>query len=100
MVLAVGLAVGTGMEEASTMMLVPTTREVALSVAVAVRDTIGDGLLVGVGLIGMMIEADWLRSGEGVGEGVSDAGTGVETTGTEDAEPVATEVPTDVGNSL
>ena len=83
MVLAVGLAVGTGIEEASTMMLVPTTREVALSVAVAVRDAIGEGLLV---LIGMMMEADWLPSGEGVGEAVSEVGTGEETTGTDTTE--------------
>jgi hypothetical protein len=93
----VGLAVGTGIEEASTIMLVPTTRDVALSVAVAVRDTIGDGLLVGDGLTGMMMEADWLRSGEGVGEGVSEAGTGVETAGADAAELVPADA---VGNSL
>lgn len=58
MVLAVGLADGVGMEEASTMMLVPTTKVVALSVAVAVRDTIGATLLMEDGLTGMMSEAD------------------------------------------
>jgi hypothetical protein len=97
MVLAVGLADGVGIEEASTMMLVPTTREVALSVAVAVRDAIGDALLVGDGLTGMTMEADLLWTGDGVAEAVSDAGTGVETTGTEDAGRVLADA---VGNSL
>lgn len=102
MVLAVGLADGVGMEEASTMMLVPTTKVVALSVAVAVRDTIGATLLMEDGLTGMMSEADSVRVGEGVGRGVSDAGTGVETTGVEmtgaeDTEPVPA---VGVGSSL
>lgn len=88
MVLAVGLADGVGMEEASTMMLVPTTKVVALSVAVAVRDAIGAKLLTEDGLTGMMSEAEGVLVGEGVGTGVSDAGTGVETTGAEDTEPV------------
>ncbi|EUC43997.1 hypothetical protein COCMIDRAFT_38121 [Bipolaris oryzae ATCC 44560] len=73
------------------MMLVPTTKVVALSVAVAVRDTIGATLLTEDGLTGMMR----------VGKGVSDAGTGVETTGVEvtgaDTEPVPA---VGVGSSL
>jgi len=58
MVLAVGL--GVGIDDASTMMLVPTTREVALSVAVAVRDAIGDAELVTVGLTGIRMDAESL----------------------------------------
>lgn len=98
-VLAVGLAVGVGMLEASTMMLVPMTRDVALSVAVAVRDTIGGALLMlEDGLTGMEIEAASLGVAEGVAEGVSDVGGGVETTDdAEDTTPVPTD---DVGNSL
>lgn len=66
------------------MMLVPTTSEVALSVAVATRDAIGVGLLAGDDLTGTSV-GDWL----GVGviwlrEAVSDVGSGLhEATGEE-----------------
>jgi hypothetical protein len=91
-VLAVGL--GVGIVEASTMMLVPTIREVALSVAVGLREKIGGAVLVGVGVTGMGILADSVL----VDVGVSDVGGGVdfaEDDGT--TEPVLN---TDVGASL
>lgn len=108
MVLAVGLAVGVGIVEASTMMLVPTTSEVALSVAVAVRDAIGVGVLTGEDLtgaiVGYSLMVGLLWTGElwidavGVGEAVSDVGNGLEATGDEaTGEETA---PDAVGNSL
>jgi hypothetical protein len=51
-VLAVGL--GVGFVDASITMLVPTIREVALSVAVAVREITGVPLLVGMTGMGMV----------------------------------------------
>jgi len=76
------------------MMLVPTMREVALSVAVGLREKIGGAVLVGVGVTGMGILADSVL----VDVGVSDVGGGVdfaEDDGT--TEPVLN---TDVGASL
>jgi hypothetical protein len=94
MALTVGL--GVGMVEASTMMLVPTTREVALSVAVGVREKIGGALLVIVGRAGMVIEAISLL--DDVGLGVSEVGGGVDTATDDGAtEPV---LKNEVGASL
>jgi hypothetical protein len=56
MLLEVG--VGFGAVEGSTIMLVPTTKEVRVSVEVAMRETIGEPLLVDVGMIGIGIVAE------------------------------------------
>jgi hypothetical protein len=94
MVLTVGL--GVGIVEASTMMLVPTMREVALSVAVGVREKTGGALLVVVGRAGMIMEAESLFVDVGVG--VSEVGNGVDTGADDGAtEPVLNN---EVGASL
>lgn len=93
MLLTVGL--GVGIVEASTMMLVPTMSEVALSVAVGVREKTGGALLVVVGRAGIVIEAEPLVD---VGLGVSEVGGGVDTTTDDGAtEPV---LKNEVGASL
>lgn len=56
----VGLTLGVGMEDASWTMLVPITRDVALSVAVADRDITSEGLLAVVGMTGIEIYAEGL----------------------------------------
>ena len=94
-VVAVGL--GVGLVDASTMMLVPMTRDVALSVAVAVRDAIGDAELVTVGLTGMRMDAESLLVRVLVG--ASDVGGFVETADETGAmEEMA--VPAEVGTVL
>lgn len=76
------------------MMLVPTMREVALSVAVGLREKIGGAVLVGVGVTGMMREGVSLL----VDEGVSDVGGGVDFV--EDGRTTEPVLNTDVGASL
>jgi hypothetical protein len=93
MVLTVGL--GVCIVEASTIMLVPITREVALSVAVAVREKIGDALLVVVGRAGMIIEAESLLVDVGVGVSIGD---GVDTA--TDDEATKAVLDNEVGTSL
>jgi hypothetical protein len=73
MILAVGL--GARAVDGSTMMLVPTMREVWESVAVAMREMIGEALRVTVGVTGMGMVAESLSVG--VADAVDRAG-GVE----------------------
>ena len=94
-VVAVGL--GVGLVDASTMMLVPMTKDVALSVAVAVRDAIGDAELVTVGLTGMGMDAESLSVRVLVG--TSDVGGCVETAD-EAGTTEETALPAEVGAAL
>jgi hypothetical protein len=58
--MALTVGVGVGAVDGSTMMLVPMTREVNESVAVATSEIIGEPLLVVVGTTGMTIVAESL----------------------------------------
>lgn len=69
-----GIPLDVGLGDAlvlSMMMLVPTTKLVALSVAVAVSETTGEALLVTDGMVGMGMEADSLLLGVTDGVGAS-----------------------------
>lgn len=68
------LEVGLGVDavDGSMIMLVPITREVALSVAVADCETTGAGLLVVVAMVGMEMVAESLLLGIAEADGVTD----------------------------